>query len=273
MSVTNTVKDGSGTWMSLLADADGNLKVILQSGSGAAGVHVDDAVFTPGTSEVVAIAGMADETAPDSVDEGDVGIVRMSTDRMLLVQASGRAAENAAVSGNPALGGGRYDVTPRSLDDGDVGAIAIDADGRTLVNAGWTPSLQAEETVDDSDKTFTVPASTEWEIMTIWVELISTATVGNRVISVEIQDGSSDVVLRIDAGAVQAASLTRYYIFASWNADLTAFRGASSNLLMIPFPPGLVLPATYKVRIYDSAAVDAAADDMVLQMIVKARTV
>ena len=57
----------------------------------------------------------------------------MSLDRMLLVQASGRAAEDAAAAGNPLLCGAQYDSTPRTLDDGDVGAIALDAAGRVIV--------------------------------------------------------------------------------------------------------------------------------------------
>lgn len=43
----------------------------------------DDNPFTPGTSTVVPIGAMADETTPDSVDEGDVGIPRMTLDRKL----------------------------------------------------------------------------------------------------------------------------------------------------------------------------------------------
>jgi len=133
MAGTNTALDGSGTVRWLQADASGYLKVIYQAGAGAGGVLVDDAAFTPATSEVVVIGGFADEAAPDSVDEGDVGGVRMSLDRMLLTQTSGRAAEDAAVAGNPALVGGRYDAAARTLDDGDVGALALDAAGRPNV--------------------------------------------------------------------------------------------------------------------------------------------
>lgn len=52
------------------------------------------------------------------------------------VLVSGMAAENAAVSGNPVLSGGRYDATPRTLGDGDVGAIALDADGAVHISDG-----------------------------------------------------------------------------------------------------------------------------------------
>ena len=317
MSTANTSKDFSGTMYSLVCDSDGYLKVAVQSG--AAGSATDDAAFTPATGTITVIGAFADEAGPDSVDEGDAGAVRMSLDRMLLSQVSGRAAEDAAAAGNPVLCGGRYDSTARALetgdagalaldvagralvvgpaaedaavvggpvlvggrydstnrdlDNGDVGGIALNADAQVIVDDAWRPSLQAEEAADDSDKSLTVPASTQWRIKSIWVELTSSGDAGNRVISVEIQDGSADVIFRVDAGAVQAASLTRYYSFAGWQADLTAFRGAGSDLLMTPIPPDLVLPAAYVVRVYDSAVIAAAADDMIVQMLVEARTV
>lgn len=48
-------------------------------------VFVDDAAFTPASSSVLAIGCQADETATDSVDEGDVGCPRMTLDRKQIV--------------------------------------------------------------------------------------------------------------------------------------------------------------------------------------------
>ena len=48
-------------------------------------VFSDDAAFTPGTSKVNAIGLIADESATDSVDEGDVGAARMTLDRKQIV--------------------------------------------------------------------------------------------------------------------------------------------------------------------------------------------
>lgn len=52
------------------------------------------------------------------------------------VPVQGDAAENAPVTGNPVLSGGRYDLTPRTLGDGDVGAIALDPDGAVHISDG-----------------------------------------------------------------------------------------------------------------------------------------
>ena len=135
----------------------------------------------------------------------------------------------------------------------------------------WSPLLIPDETVDDSDKSFTVPANYMYQVLWIWVELTTTATVGNRQMTIELQDNAADVIGRWKAGAVQAASLTRNYCFGPSNADLTAFR--DTTFLMTPIPPTILLPAAYIIRVYDSAAVAAAADDMVVQLMTARRAV
>ena len=135
----------------------------------------------------------------------------------------------------------------------------------------WSPLLVADETADDSDKSFTVPANYMYQVLWIWVELTSDANAGNRQMTIELQDDAADVIAQWRAGAVQAASLTRYYCFAPSNADLTAFR--DTTFLMTPIPPTVVLPASYVVRVYDSAAISAAGDDMVVQLMVARRAV
>lgn len=52
-----------------------------------AGELADDANFTVGTTRVVPAGLLADETSPDSVDEGDIGIPRMTLDRKAIVTA------------------------------------------------------------------------------------------------------------------------------------------------------------------------------------------
>lgn len=52
-------------------------------------VFSDDAAFTPATSKGFAVGFQADDTTPDSVDEGDFGVPRMSLDRMLYMRPGG----------------------------------------------------------------------------------------------------------------------------------------------------------------------------------------
>lgn len=75
-----TVTDGVDT---ALVSAGGELLVSCADCSGSGVSHVDDAAFTPATDDVVPIAGVFDDVATDSVNEGDAGAVRMSANRNL----------------------------------------------------------------------------------------------------------------------------------------------------------------------------------------------
>lgn len=60
-----------------------------------AGDTNDDAAFTPGSGRVQAIGFFADETATDSVDEGDIGAARITLDRKQIVANYAHAAGGA----------------------------------------------------------------------------------------------------------------------------------------------------------------------------------
>ncbi|MFQ5741985.1 MAG: hypothetical protein ACE5HV_00170 [Acidobacteriota bacterium] len=150
-----------------------------------------------------------------------------------------------------------------------VGPLNVETLSSQLLNrAVGKPVLQVDEALNDSDKTFTVPANTTWEILSLWAELTTTATVGNRQVALEIQDAAGDIIAQVRHGVTQAASLTRNYLFAPDVADLTAFRDAD---YLSSAMPRLILPESSIIRVFDKAAVDAAADDLVLQMMVVER--
>lgn len=58
-------------------------KVTCGNCSGTGASFVDDAAFTPGSDSGAPAMGLFDDVAPDSVNEGDVGAVRMSANRNL----------------------------------------------------------------------------------------------------------------------------------------------------------------------------------------------
>ena len=112
--------------------------------------------------------------------------------------------------------------------------------------------------LNDSSKDFTFPGPRH--IQQIAVKLVSTATVGNRRIVARVLNPAATVVAQIAAGATQAASLTHNYMFSPGLPRETA---VVDNSLMVPLPmPGLYVPAGHTLRVLDSAAIDAAADDM-----------
>lgn len=132
---------------------------------------------------------------------------------------------------------------------------------RNLVN----PELQSDETANDSDKTFTVGTLEIWQILSIWVEFISTATHGDRQIQIDIRDDSNDVIYSVLAKNKQSPETTEYYAISP-NGQEPAETTPGRHF--IPIPPGLLLPASYDIRIYDSAAIDVEGDDMVIQFMV-----
>ncbi|MBF8255139.1 MAG: hypothetical protein HW375_46 [Anaerolineales bacterium] len=127
---------------------------------------------------------------------------------------------------------------------------------------------QSDAALNDSDKTFTVPAGKAWRLQMLMASLISTATVGNRQIKVVIGDGTN-ILWSKNFGAVQAASLTRQYFGAADLPNDAAF-DADGNIRMALYQ--WVLPPGYTVRVYDSAAIAAAADDMTVRLLVEEMT-
>jgi hypothetical protein len=79
----------AGDWEPAQISANGEQWVRL------AGELADDAAFTPATTRVVPVGFFADETATDSVDEGDTGAARMTLDRKQIVSTYAHAAGGA----------------------------------------------------------------------------------------------------------------------------------------------------------------------------------
>lgn len=74
-----TITPANGDYAPLRLDDQGSLRVNITAGGSQA--QIDDTAFTPGSSEIVPAAFVADETSTDSVDEGDMGAGRMTLDR------------------------------------------------------------------------------------------------------------------------------------------------------------------------------------------------
>jgi len=148
--------DTTGDYAPLQVDATGSLKVAIISGAGSGGTSAtDDAAFTVASGSGTPIMGLADETSPDSVDEGDVGVVRMTLTRALHVNlrdssgnelaAGNQYAEDAAHTsadlGTMALAVRKDTATALSGTDGDYTPLVTDASGRLHVNVGALPAL------------------------------------------------------------------------------------------------------------------------------------
>jgi len=148
----NTTLAGTdGDYAPLQVNADGSLKVAITAGAGSGGTSAtDDAAFTVASGSGTPVMGMLDDTSPDVVDEGDVGVARMTPYRSLHVNlrdASGNElsvgaqyAEDAAhADANQLMMAGavrRDSPTSSTATDGDNATLTTDTEGRMWVNAG-----------------------------------------------------------------------------------------------------------------------------------------
>jgi len=80
-----------GDYAPFQVNADGALYVDVSDISIG---HVDDSAFAVGTDEVVGSGFLFDDTATDSVDEGDIGLGRMTADRRQLMRIGGATDAN-----------------------------------------------------------------------------------------------------------------------------------------------------------------------------------
>lgn len=150
-----------GDYAPFQVDANGGLKVSIIAGAGSGGTaSTDDGAFTVGSGSGTPIMGLADETTPDAVDEGDVGVVRMTLQRGLHVNlrdASGNEVsvgggtqydeDTAHVSGDKLTMAGvvRRDTAASGVGaDGDRDTLSTDNTGRLWVNgSGVTQPISA----------------------------------------------------------------------------------------------------------------------------------
>lgn len=115
--------------------ADG--QVALMDHANANLDKADDAAVTLGTVRVLPVGMLADESAADSVDEGDIGLPRMSTARVPLAAICDKtglevtkvddAAFTPATSIVVPIGALCDETAPDSVDEGDVGAPRMTA--------------------------------------------------------------------------------------------------------------------------------------------------
>lgn len=89
-----TLTPVDGDYVQLRTDSTGALWVQDVNAPAGDPTHTDDAAFTVGSGIVSAMGALADETTPDSVDEGDIGIPRMTLDRKLLTRIVGATDAN-----------------------------------------------------------------------------------------------------------------------------------------------------------------------------------
>lgn len=187
-----------GDYAPLQVDANGALYTTTTVTSNAE--YADDSAFTIGTSEVVAMGALADETATDSVNEGDVGIPRMTLDRKLLVELADATTDSQRLSidasGNirttwdgtaPPIGAGTEAAALRvtvatdstgvlSVDD-NAGSLTVDNSVLSVVGGGTEATAQRVTIANDSTGVLSIDDNGG----SITVDGTVTATIGDTI--------------------------------------------------------------------------------------------
>ena len=194
---------------------------------------------------------------------GDVDVLTLPT-----LPAGDNNIGNVDIVTLPALPAGTNAIGKLAANSGvDIG----DVDVATMpdLRESWRVSLQSFTTTNDSDNTFTVPANTEWRILGIYILYAATATAGNRKIAVQCLDSSDNIICDVRAGVIQPESTSYTYQIAPGMLQDVSIRDDYSSVAF----PTVWLAAGQKLRVYDKAAIAAAADDMVVRVQVASRSI
>ena len=117
-------------------------------------------------------------------------------------------------------------------------------------------------TANDSDKSFTVPTGKIWELRAIFNSFSTTATVGNRFINVSITDGTNAILptANVPAQAASVSNVVTMWAYGSSGPLTSTSVSSVAHIVSLGVTP--LLPEGYVVRVFDSAAIDPAADDL-----------
>jgi hypothetical protein len=169
-----------------------NLQTVILEPSADSGVYQDDAVFTPGTSYVVSSGYLADESSPDSVNEGDVGIARMTLDRKQII--AGTFAEDAAHTtgdygvmllavrndSGTALAGTTGDYIPITTDSNGNLRVATGSGGSAGGGNNTYSTEQGDFTATPTDSTYSIVLSVD----SIGGQAITAANLANGILKI-----------------------------------------------------------------------------------------
>lgn len=130
------------------------------------------------------------------------------------------------------------------------------------------PSFVNDIVTNDSDKSYTVPVGKIWSLKFLYGEIVTTATVGNRVLVAQITDGTNPIWTNKATASIVASK--RGIVRSSFGGSIALLStprrilsGATDcDVISDTGEPEILLPAGYTIRIWDVAAVDPAADDL-----------
>jgi hypothetical protein len=172
------------------------------SGSGAA-VKVDDAAFTPASSSVMVIGGQADESATDSVDEGDAGAIRMTLDRKMRTAPSGATAAGATLAENPITTGGLARTSPpTAVSNNQVVNAQLDIYGRAIAMSALREQKGIQKTTitSSASETTIVTADATYKLDIYRLTIANTSATAATVTIKDSTSGTTRAIYAVPAG-------------------------------------------------------------------------
>lgn len=118
-----------------------------------------------------------------------------------------------------------------------------------------------DATADLSNKQWLVPEGEMWRVLSACVSLATTATVGNRLMCLQVLNEAGAQIKRLVPGAVQAASTTVYYCYLQGIYRETS---VINSTIEVPLPVEFYVLPGCTVRFCDLNAIAVGADDMVV---------
>jgi hypothetical protein len=138
----STLTPVDGDYVNLRTTSTGALWVTLTAG-GNSNIIADDSAFTPATSFVGVAGFFANETTPDSVNEGDTGAARMTLDRkqlMVLTDATNDAFR-LAIDTNGKIGVSSMPTVTVTASDLDIRNLNL-TDDAVKISANTTANTE-----------------------------------------------------------------------------------------------------------------------------------
>lgn len=127
--------------------------------------------------------------------------------------------------------------------------------------------IQVEDTALNSfNKIITVPPGKRWTIRSIFLVITTTATVGTRRTRIDYRDENDNVLMRLPTTVdVLANEVIEQSFIVSGENRANSLDGTVLTIL----PHDITLIEGWDINIIDTVAVDIAADDIIVRMIVE----
>lgn len=227
--------DGS-TWDRALGDSTDGLLVNLGSNNDVSlaalptspDTLADDALFTVATSPVFPFGAFADETAPDSVGEGDIGAVRMSLNRNLYTVLRDAAGSERGANVTAAFELNVIATAQPGVDIGDVDVLTLPSNTFVATDSayGLGVLIQGDDGTDRHNILTDVNGHLQVDVLTGGGTDTPTSPVNDYNTSVALAAGSTANLDTVDFGA---ATKKATKMFASASVDIKAEFGFVDN--------------------------------------------